>query len=921
MIIDQLFKDTSKKNLNEVDPRNFDSDEDFYAAQNAPAKPRYRGQQSRGVNPDDEAYFREIFRKKREAAKKAEQDKDQGVAEEQVYESFYKVGRMLSERKMSEEEILDVFAQAEKDMTNTATGANRTALGRGKDVVGRGITNVKDAVGSVLNSIQNSAPVAGVDVAYDQATDALANIAGGQNSKIMDTIKKYRLLAKEYPKTQLFVKTALIALAGLATGGAGLPAIAGLTAAVDSAIKGEKLSSLIGKGAGAALMGLGAQKVNAMLHSTSSGDEFDPGTGDNWGTSTPDATGGDPSGIAGQFAGGQYTIQNGDQLGYIAQANGVSAEDIKSLNPHIEWEKPLQPGMKIDLPPTGDGTGSVWQGYTGGVYGDKAAMSQAQADALSSRADNLANMQTQAGTKASALTAQPFGSGPPDTSLLGGRTGRYVKESVQFKTLPADQMIDQKLTVLTWALNESVSRKSNTIHLTTKGVYTVFENIDRCRKAVIKEAAGPGRAELPDYYRPDMPGAPAPQTAQPGAIGRGLNWMDKAAKKVGGAVSDFGRQFTTGVTKEKLKMNWHQAGKPTDSDQLAAFLGQQKVPPQVITDIFGKMGIPYNGVEVPIATGAINPATGKAYTPSEMNAAYDALMAKKQAQYAANVAATTRADPAGIANKMISNTSTTDLDTAVSDAQAALADKQQNQYASNVANSVKNNISGMANKMVSKPAQGAPSAANPAGWDNPQSPAYVGRREVARRQAAQPAAPAQAKPSYAGPGGYGKTTMTATGINPTHNYDEVTGKITPFGAIRVPARQAAQAAYNAEQDALDAKKLAAGKPTTAKLPASGGAGVKAAAQPGQLSKDEYIRRIGADAMPESRVFNALKKPVSEMLSMVETKEDVTKIKQFIDQTFVKYGAVSESAFVVRNKLIEHVTQVGAQRRREHARKS
>ena len=58
-----------------------------------------------------------------------------------------------------------------------------------------------------------------------------------------------------------------------------------------------------------------------------------------------------------------------------------------------------------------------------------------------------------------------------------------------------------------------------------------------------------------------------------------------------------------------------------------------------------------------------------------------------------------------------------------------------------------------------------------------------------------------------------------------------------------------------------------------------------------------------------------------MLQMVETKEDVQRIKQFVDDTFVKHGAVTESAFVVRNKIVEYVTQVGAQRRREHARKS
>jgi hypothetical protein len=55
--------------------------------------------------------------------------------------------------------------------------------------------------------------------------------------------------------------------------------------------------------------------------------------------------------------------------------------------------------------------------------------------------------------------------------------------------------------------------------------------------------------------------------------------------------------------------------------------------------------------------------------------------------------------------------------------------------------------------------------------------------------------------------------------------------------------------------------------------------------------------------------------------MVETKEDVYRIKQFVDETFIKFGAVNESAFAVRNKIIEHVTQVGAQRRREFARKS
>jgi len=49
---------------------------DYPRPGDTPAKPRYRGQSSPGVIPDDEDYFREIFRKKREAAKKAERDAD-----------------------------------------------------------------------------------------------------------------------------------------------------------------------------------------------------------------------------------------------------------------------------------------------------------------------------------------------------------------------------------------------------------------------------------------------------------------------------------------------------------------------------------------------------------------------------------------------------------------------------------------------------------------------------------------------------------------------------------------------------------------------------------------------------------------------------------------------------------------------------
>jgi hypothetical protein len=155
--------------------------------------------------------------------------------------------------------------------------------------------------------------------------------------------------------------------------------------------------------------------------------------------------------------------------------------------------------------------------------------------------------------------------------------------------------------------------------------------------------------------------------------------------------------------------------------------------------------------------------------------------------------------------------------------------------------------------------------------EDPQGPGYVGRREVARRQATRDAEAAKkpAAPNFAQNAGY-KSVNYAPNIK--------TGISMPKPAAAAPAPAGT--------------KVTAGGPTA----------------------DEKAKLA-------QRIAQATAKPVAEMLSMVETKEDVQKIKQFVDQTFTKYGAVNESAFVLRNQILEHITQVGAQRRREFARKS
>jgi hypothetical protein len=169
----------------------------------------------------------------------------------------------------------------------------------------------------------------------------------------------------------------------------------------------------------------------------------------------------------------------------------------------------------------------------------------------------------------------------------------------------------------------------------------VIENVDRYRRVMLKEldAMGPSRTNIPAVPRQDMPDAPQAGAVQPGMIGKGLKWLDKTAGKVGGYLSKQAQNFTRKVTAAKLKTEWEQQGHQTDSDYIAGFLAKQGVPQEVITDVYGKMGIPYtapatvpDGTPAPqrgagIQTGdiyAIDPTTGKPYEKEKLARMYGA---------------------------------------------------------------------------------------------------------------------------------------------------------------------------------------------------------------------------------------------------------------------------------------------------------
>jgi hypothetical protein len=79
-------------------------------------------------------------------------------------------------------------------------------------------------------------------------------------------------------------------------------------------------------------------------------------------------------------------------------------------------------------------------------------------------------------------------------------------------------------------------------------------------------------------------------------------------------------------------------------------------------------------------------------------------------------------------------------------------------------------------------------------------------------------------------------------------------------------------------------------------------------KPLSRAQKDYINAIGAPALPESRIAQTLKKSVTEMLAIVETKQDLQRIKQFVDQTFARHSTVTESSFAERNQLIKLIKE-------------
>lgn len=176
-----------------------------------------------------------------------------------IVEGIYKDLEPLMEMELTAPQITQLFKDLEQ-----ANSGERTMLGKGVDAA----KYVNDTINKVGRWLQDTAPVKAFDQKYQSLITDISNKLGA-DSKVVSYTKQLGQFAKNNPgKTAAIigVLTTVAAIAGGPLGGA----IAGqVLRGTAELLKGEKLSTAIGKGvktaAVGALVGMGLEKIGDAI--------------------------------------------------------------------------------------------------------------------------------------------------------------------------------------------------------------------------------------------------------------------------------------------------------------------------------------------------------------------------------------------------------------------------------------------------------------------------------------------------------------------------------------------------------------------------------------------------------------------------------------------------------------------------------
>lgn len=176
-----------------------------------------------------------------------------------VVEGIYKDLEPLMEMELTTQQITQLFKDLEQ-----ANSGERTMIGKGVDAA----KYVNDTINKVGRWLQDTAPVKAFDQKYQSLITDISNKLGA-DSKVVSYTKQLGQFAKNNPGKTAAIIGVLTTVAAIAGGPAG-GAIAGqVLRGTAELLKGEKLSTAVGKSvktaAVGALVGLGAEAIGDAI--------------------------------------------------------------------------------------------------------------------------------------------------------------------------------------------------------------------------------------------------------------------------------------------------------------------------------------------------------------------------------------------------------------------------------------------------------------------------------------------------------------------------------------------------------------------------------------------------------------------------------------------------------------------------------
>jgi hypothetical protein len=167
------------------------------------------------------------------------------IEQRTVVEGIYNELRPLVEATLTAQQIQQLFGEVEKQAT--AGGDNRTMLGMGVDAGKK----VNDTINNVGKWLQNTKPVQ----AFDQKFEQLKTKVSTKFPQLEKQLTAMGTWAKENPGKTAAIIGVLTTLASVAGGPVGGALAGQILKGTTELLKGEKLSTAIGKGAKAAALG------------------------------------------------------------------------------------------------------------------------------------------------------------------------------------------------------------------------------------------------------------------------------------------------------------------------------------------------------------------------------------------------------------------------------------------------------------------------------------------------------------------------------------------------------------------------------------------------------------------------------------------------------------------------------------------